>query len=180
MPPEAAAHFRPVAAVESAVKTCPFVPTAKRAGVSAAVAAIKSPFASTIAFWIAFESSCATQEKSKSVADALANTCPVVPPLRSTNDVSMELPSVRIAAAPSLTRSVLSGVSHPKFVVVAIYATAPVACSHVSVLLSVFHVSAAFTWSQFIATSENSIGDMLIVKRIELSETPHLQPSTNP
>ncbi len=60
------------------------------------------------------------QVKSISVFDVLLKICPVVPPLRSTKEVSMALPSVRIARAPSLTKSVSSGVSQPKLVVVAI------------------------------------------------------------
>lgn len=42
------AHFNPVAVLESAVRTVLLAPTARRATVSAAVAAIRSPLASTI------------------------------------------------------------------------------------------------------------------------------------
>ena len=45
-PLDDADHARPVAAVESAVSTWPFVPTASRANASAPVPAIKSPLAS--------------------------------------------------------------------------------------------------------------------------------------
>ena len=45
-PPEAAAHFTPVASAESAVRTKPSVPTAIRAAVSSAEPTIKSPLAS--------------------------------------------------------------------------------------------------------------------------------------
>jgi len=53
LPAAGVLHFIPVVSAESAVKTCPFVPIANRETVSAAVAAIRSPFASTIAFAIA-------------------------------------------------------------------------------------------------------------------------------
>lgn len=43
----------PLAVVESAFKYWPLVPTARRIAVSAALAAIKSPFASKITAWIA-------------------------------------------------------------------------------------------------------------------------------
>ncbi len=50
---EGEAHFSPVASALSAVRTVPLAPTARRAGVSAAVAEIKSPLASTIDLLIA-------------------------------------------------------------------------------------------------------------------------------
>jgi len=71
--------------VLSAVKTVSFAPTANLETVSAAVAAIMSPLASTIVLAIA--------------ADALLNVV-----------VSIAVPSVRIADAPSLTSEVSSGV----------------------------------------------------------------------
>ncbi len=89
MPPAAGApHFKPVAVELSAMRTVSLAPTAKRATVSAAVAAIMSPLASTIVLAIP--------------AAALLNTV-----------VSIEEPSVRMAAAPSLTRSVSLCVVHP-------------------------------------------------------------------
>lgn len=48
-PPAGLDHFRPVASAESAVRTCPFVPTASRDAVSAPVPPAKSPLASHIA-----------------------------------------------------------------------------------------------------------------------------------
>jgi hypothetical protein len=61
----------PFVAPELAVKTVPFAPTPKRAGVSAALAVIKSPLASRIVGEIpaSFD-----QVKSRSVLDAFANT----------------------------------------------------------------------------------------------------------
>ena len=49
-PVEGAAHFNPVAVELSATRVSPLLPTARRAGVSFALAAIRSPFASTIEF----------------------------------------------------------------------------------------------------------------------------------
>lgn len=48
-PPAGLDHFRPVASAESAVRTCPLVPTASREAVFAPVPPAKSPFASHIA-----------------------------------------------------------------------------------------------------------------------------------
>lgn len=48
-PPEALAHFTPVASAESATRICPLVPTASREAVFAPVPTAKSPFASHIA-----------------------------------------------------------------------------------------------------------------------------------
>ena len=49
----AAAHFKPVAVALSAVRTVLFAPTVRRETASAAVAAMMSPFASTIVLAIA-------------------------------------------------------------------------------------------------------------------------------
>lgn len=46
--PDTVVHFIPVASAESAVKTCPFVPTASREAVFAPVPTARSPFASHI------------------------------------------------------------------------------------------------------------------------------------
>ena len=46
--PEAVAHFTHVASAESAVRTCPFVPTARREAVFAHVPTARSPLASHI------------------------------------------------------------------------------------------------------------------------------------
>jgi len=51
--PAGAAHFNPVAVVLSAVRTVSLSPTTRRETASAAVAAIRSPFASTIVLAIA-------------------------------------------------------------------------------------------------------------------------------
>ena len=48
-PPAGLDHFRPVASAESAVRTCPFVPTASRDAVFAPVPPAKSPLTSHIA-----------------------------------------------------------------------------------------------------------------------------------
>jgi len=56
--------------------------------------------------------------KAKSVPEAFESTWPVVPPFKSTKDVSTPPSAVRIAAAPSLTKSVSLGTVQPKFVVV--------------------------------------------------------------
>jgi len=98
----------------SATSVSPLAPTARRAGVSLAVAEIRSPLASTIEFWIALASSVVTQVKSISVPEVLLSTCPVVPPLRSTNEPSIESPSASIAVAPSLTKSVDVGTGQLK------------------------------------------------------------------
>jgi len=47
-PPAGLDHFKPVASAESAVRTCPFVPTARREAVFAHVPTAKSPLASHI------------------------------------------------------------------------------------------------------------------------------------
>jgi hypothetical protein len=46
--PEAVAHFTPVASAESAMRTCPFVPTASREAVFAPVPTARSHLASHI------------------------------------------------------------------------------------------------------------------------------------
>lgn len=48
-PPAGLAHFNPVTSAESAVRTCPFVPTASREAVLAPVPPARSPLASQIA-----------------------------------------------------------------------------------------------------------------------------------
>ena len=105
---------KPVEVELSATSVSPFAPTARRAGVSAALAAIRSPLASTIAFWIALASSVVTHVKSISVPVVLLNTCPVLPPLRSTREASIESPRASIAVAPSFTRSVEVGTGQLK------------------------------------------------------------------
>ena len=69
-----ALYRNPVVAALSATRVSPLLPTARRAGVSAALAAIRSPLASTIVFWIAFASSDVTHTKSMSVFEFLAKT----------------------------------------------------------------------------------------------------------